>query len=335
MLTDPPGDHDDWWKFTLGDNQDGYVTVRWETTQGSMKFGDILILMDSNGVEIAKNENPYKNGLQVSACLNQGNYCIHLYKGSTPCEYNVWVDLQPLHVDEIEPNDSCNEANLLPLGEVKNGILTSDSDKDDYWTITLEEGQNCKLTVDWWAIKGALGFGDLMILSKNGVEIEVYGTIPIVAFLNSDTYCLRLYKGSGSCYYAVRASLENVTIQEEEKNNDCENNAASYMPVGPHVQGILTVEPDRDDYWRFTLEEGQNHDVDIVWQSINPEFPLIYGDFLGLKDCDGSGLVIAEEFAPDMDGIIRIPNLDLKADHQYFIRLYKGQKSCAYDLWIE
>ncbi|WP_042354160.1 Ig-like domain-containing protein [Bacillus rubiinfantis] len=270
-----------------------------------------------------------------SADLEAGTYYLKVYKNSDNTgKYDLTVNYNPANNNEIESNNTIQQAQVLALSEEKVTGFISESDKVDYYKITLPEAGTVSVN-----FKSYIYYSYLSLLDANenpiwdGKNINYgYTDKPEIrdysADLEAGTYYLKVYKSSDNTgKYDLTVKYNPANNNEKESNNTI-NQAQSLTLNAEKVTGFIS-ESDKIDYYKITIPKAGTFSVNLK--------SYIYYAYLSLLDADenpiwdGKNINYGYTDKPE----IRDYSADLEAG-TYYLKFYKSSDNTGkYDLTVK
>ncbi len=237
---------DDWFKFTLSEEQLVTLEVRAKDTNffyiDAEIYNEMTDLVSNFDFHDASDSKP--KGAQLSA----GTYYLNL-SGEVASEaraYTLNLSSEALPDAALEPNNTAQNATPLTLGADAQAMYLSEDD-EDWFSFSLDETQivTFELQSETYNVNSML-FNAEVEHSDYSQSGEASTTT-----LEAGTYYLQVYRGYGSAAYSVRISGEALPDSELEPNDTAET--ASALPTD--FSGEMYLISDDEDWFSFTLTE--------------------------------------------------------------------------------
>jgi len=170
---------------------------------------------------------------------------------------------------ETEPNDNNRDACPLSINTVGTGILTSDSDDNDYWKFSLQDSYK---VVVYWTITGGDDYGVVRLENEDGDRIDsdqfademVY---EVYAFLHPGVYYINVAQSYHTSQYTIIADTTPMDLSEVEPNDTVRD--MGWISLNTNYTGIMSEHSDTIDLYAFTLDRDTG--VEILWEIYDGE----------------------------------------------------------------
>lgn len=213
-----------------------------------------------DGYEVTYNgrpENP--SSYSKEYVLESGEYTLIIkdYEKRSFGNYEIKATFDPANNSEIEPNQSFDEAMLLPVGGGKVRSLISLSDKDDYYKVELKEPGRFQMNAISYMPNASIRLFDE---HQKMIAYESFGfknDAPVYwdhqMDLEAGTYYI-LVTGQGSYHgvYELGIDLQPAKNEETEPNNTRETAIPLKLNDGKTHTGFLS-DSDRIDYYLLEM----------------------------------------------------------------------------------
>jgi hypothetical protein len=318
IITDPTDEYD-FWKFTL--LQPFKVVVWWHIISGT-ESGD-LYLLDKDGQTISSSGYPTNHNYMIEYYLPPDTYYIELRQSYESASYEIWVDTTALSLNETEPNNDTNEADIFSSGSGFVGFLSHPLDEDDFWTFSF--AQSSIVDLAWHIDDGTTGDA-IYLIDKDlqTISIDEYATdqsFTIHAYLHPDQYYVKLHQSYGSCLYTLSVNTQAIQLDETEPNNSKETADLLYLE---NINEGFQIHPtDENDFWAVTI--GQSGDYEVRWHILDGT----ESGSVALLDSAGS-VIGSDEYPFNHYYTVQQP----LSPGTYYIRTKQNYGTCYYEISI-
>ncbi|MBU1023552.1 serine/threonine protein kinase [bacterium] len=235
-------------------------------------------------------------------------------------------------INEIEPNNIVDEANLLREKSKFSGILSAPDDKKDYWEIQIDEPFSVQI---YWQILDGYPNGTIYLLNDSSETIDRKGVFlgdhednyfTMKQYLPPSTYFIGVNLSHQSCKYEIWFETTPLKLSEIEPNNI--SNEAIKMVDGAKYSGILTDHLDEKDFWSFSIRNTT--EVKIYWHILDG-YPngTIYLLNDSSETIDRKGVFLGDH--EDNYYIIK----QFLNPGNYYVAVSTSSQSTYYEIWYE
>jgi Cys-rich repeat protein len=255
----------------------------------SDQFGEVqLEILDGDGTTVLETfYTPGPNQRAVYTFAQAGTYYARASLASgTNTPYTLQMTQEPVVdcADDLEPNNSTDEASELTLGSVDGLTLCRDEDQEDFFSFEVTETAPFAIGL---AFEDDDGDIDIELLDTDGVTVlrasrGIDDFERVAAVLEPGTYFARVFvlTPGATTSYDITLSTLATDCEDDFEPNDNTNDAHD---LDEGVQGDLTLcsDDDPEDFWAVVVEVEST--IRVV-----ARFEALFGNLdLELLDSDG------------------------------------------------
>ena len=262
-------DTDDYYRFSLAQSSNFELTLL--TTGTGLASNADVELLDSTGTQLMLSSNASQIDESIKAQLLAGTYYIRVYPDREyNTDYNLTVSATPIN----DAGNTLNDAKEITLRE--NPVISYNdwvgaTDKHDYYRFSLAESNNFELT-----LTGLARNADVELLDSTGTQLMRSSNSgrtdeSIKAQLLAGTYYIRVYPDSA---YNTDYNLTVFATPVNDAGNTLNDAKEITLRENPVTYVDWVGATDTDDYYRFSLTESSNFELNLSKLTANADVDL-------------------------------------------------------------
>ncbi|WP_202220170.1 pre-peptidase C-terminal domain-containing protein [Okeania sp. KiyG1] len=309
-------DRNDYYRFTLDNRSELDLDL------DDLSANANLQLLRNNGSVISTSRRGGSNEESISETLNAGTYFVRVFSvGNANTDYDLDLSVEVVGAPDLAGNNRGNARNIGRLSGSRDfEDFVGETDRNDYYRFTLDNRSELDLDLDDLSANANLQLlrnnGSVISTSRRGGSNEE----SISETLNAGTYFVRVFSvGNANTDYDLDLSVEVVGAPDLAGNN--RGNARNIGRLsGSRDFEDFVGETDRNDYYRFTLDNRSELDLDLDDLSANANLQLLRNN--------GSVISTSRRGGSNEESISQTLNAGT-----YFVRVFSvGNANTDYDL---
>ena len=310
-------DENDYWVFGLNQTSNFELSLT-----GLFSDADVE-LYDSSGNLIESSENSGFSDESISLELNSGTYFVRVFAFAGFTNYDL--NLRASNNNQNDAGDTIDTARVIDLssGQVTLNDAVGDLDLDDFYQFTLNQDSEFELN-----LTGLSSDADVRLLDSQGNFIDSSirsgsQSEDISKSLTAGTYYINVYRYTGDTDY----TLDITAIGNNQNDNDNAGNSINDARVIDVSSGQASFndavgDDDPNDYYRFTLNNTQDIEINLTGLSSDIDLRLL----------DGNGNLLDSSVLGGSNSEFIDSQLTAGT---YYIRVYPFSGSSNYNLSVE
>ncbi|NEP78327.1 MAG: pre-peptidase, partial [Okeania sp. SIO3B3] len=264
-------DRNDYYRFTLDHRSELDLSL------DDLSANANLQLLRNNGSVIRTSRRGGSNEESISQTLDAGTYFVRVFSaGNANTDYDLDLSAEAVGPRDLAGNNRGNARNIGSLSGSRDfEEFVGETDRNDYYRFTLDHRSELDLSLDDLSANA-----NLQLLRNNGSVIRTSrrggsNEESISQTLDAGTYFVRVFSvGNANTDYDLDLSAEVVGARDLAGNN--RGNARNIGSLsGSRDFEEFVGETDRNDYYRFTLDNRSELDLSLDDLSANANLQLL------------------------------------------------------------